>query len=194
MTTPIADARPLSLVLIGGSLRSGSVNSAALAVAAETCPGGARAFIYARMGDLPHFNPDDDRDPLPETVAEMRALLAAADAVLLSTPEYAGSLPGSFKNLLDWTIGGGSLYQLPVGWINPSTHDGARDTYAALRIVLDRAGADIVAEACADVPIRRDAIGPDGRIDAPDIRAAIATAMIELSNAARARREIAAAS
>ncbi|MBG0811084.1 NAD(P)H-dependent oxidoreductase [Methylosinus sp. H3A] len=187
--TKRADTHSLSLVLIGGSLRAASVNSAALAAAAETCPAGARAFIYARMAELPHFNPDDDRDPLPETVAEMRALLAAADAVLLSTPEYAGSLPGSFKNLLDWTIGAGSLYQLPVGWINPSTHGGARDTYAALRIVLDRAGADVVAGACVDVPIRRDEIRPDGGVDAPNIRATIATAMGELSNAARLRRE-----
>lgn len=83
--------------------------------AKKLVPAGARAVIYRRLADLPHFNPDDDCDPLPEPVAEMRSLLRSADAVLLSTPEYAGSLPGSFKNLLDWTVGGSCLYRLPVG-------------------------------------------------------------------------------
>ena len=40
--------------------------------------------------------------------------------MLFSTPEYAGALPGSFKNLLDWTVGGGETYGMPVGWVNVS--------------------------------------------------------------------------
>lgn len=185
-------SRPLTLVLIGGSLRSHSVSGSVIATAAETIPPEARAVIYRRLGELPHFNPDDDRDPLPEPVADLRATLAEADAVLLSTPEYAGSLPGSFKNLLDWTVGGGGIYRLPVGWINPSAHGGSRDTYAALRIVLDRAGAAVVERACVDIPVPRDAVGPDGQVAAPSIRTAIAQAVSELLKAARNRRETAA--
>lgn len=54
------------------------------------------------MRGLPHFDPDDDREgaPPPPPVAELRAEVATADALLLTTPEYAGALPGSFKNLL----------------------------------------------------------------------------------------------
>jgi chromate reductase len=77
--------------------------------------------VFDGMALLPHFNPDDDTEPLPAPVADLRARIAAADAVLFSTPEYAGALPGSFKNLLDWTIGGGEIYQKPVAWINVST-------------------------------------------------------------------------
>lgn len=158
------------LVLISGSLRAGSVNGAVISTAAALAPGEVGTLIYRRMAELPHFNPDDDREPLPEPVSNLRRTLNNACAVLVSTPEYAGSLPGSFKNLLDWAVGGAALYQRPVGWINPSAHGGSEETYRALRIVLDRAGAEIVASACKDIPTPRDAIGADGLICRAEIR------------------------
>ena len=94
------------------------------------------AVLYEGLGALPHFNPDDDVEPLHPAVAELRAAIDAADALLFSTPEYAGALPGSFKNLLDWTIGGGEIYEKAVGWINASTLGGAADTYESLGVVL----------------------------------------------------------
>jgi chromate reductase len=179
--------RPLELILIGGSLRSQSVNAAVIATAATLIPSGVRAAIFRRMGELPHFNPDDDRDPLPEPVADLRTQLETADGVLLSTPEYAGSLPGSFKNLLDWTIGGAGLYEVPVGWINPSSHGGSQEAYEDLRTVLDRAGARIIASACVDVRVPRDAVGADGLVAAPEARNAIGEAVMELLKAAKNR-------
>lgn len=178
----------LRLVLIAGSLRSGSVNGSVISTAAEMIPADAEAVIYRRLGELPHFNPDNDHDPLPEPVADLREQLGSADAVLFSTPEYAGSLPGSFKNLLDWTVGGSSVYGRPVGWINPAARGRAQDAYHALRIVLCRAGADIVESACVDIPVPRDAVGADGSIADPEIRAAIDRALGELLDAARSRR------
>jgi chromate reductase len=179
----------LHFILIGGSLRARSVNGAVLATVADMVPAGAQATIYQRLADLPHFNPDRDCAPLPEPVADLRHQLASADAVLVSTPEYAGSMPGSFKNLLDWTVGGGGLYGLPVGWINPSAHGGAHDTYHALRIVLGRAGAEIVEPACVDVPVPRDAIGTKGLIEAIEIRDRLRLSLDALLAAARTRRE-----
>jgi chromate reductase, NAD(P)H dehydrogenase (quinone) len=67
---------------------------------------------------LPAFNPDDDRDPLPASVAELRAEIAAADAVIFCTPEYAGNPPGSRTNLLDWIVGGTEISAKPIVWIN----------------------------------------------------------------------------
>jgi chromate reductase len=185
----MSEKPPVRLVLIGGSLRSQSVNRAVIAAAWELAPAGVRAVIYERLGELPHFNPDDDHDPLPEAVADLRKQFEDADAVLFSTPEYAGSLPGAFKNLLDWAVGGSGLYRLPAGWINPSTLGGAQDTYHALRIVLGRAGVDIVESACRNIPVPRDAIGADGLIESPEIRAAIGRVLDSLSGAARKRGE-----
>jgi NAD(P)H-dependent FMN reductase len=168
----------LSLLLIGGSLRSGSANAAVLRTAAIFGP----ATIYQGLGDLPHFNPDDDCEPLDSAVAEHRAAIDAADALLFCTPEYAGGLPGSFKNLLDWTVGGGGIYQKPVAWINASSvaaPTGGADAHDSLRKVLTYAGAVIVGEACARIPIRRDAVS-DGLVQDPDLRNRIADVVAKL--------------
>ncbi len=108
------------LLLIRGSVRAGSTNAAALRTAGSLAPDGVTVSSYDELAMLPHFNPDDDGDRLPAVVADLRARLATADAVLLSTPEYAGALPGAFKNLLDGSVGGGELSRKPVGWINSS--------------------------------------------------------------------------
>jgi NAD(P)H-dependent FMN reductase len=130
--------------------------------------------IYDGLARLPHFNPDDDGEPLHPDVADLRRRIGAADALLLSTPEYAGALPGSFKNLLDWTIGGGEIYGKPVAWINASSSGTeAADAHDSLRKVLRYAGTDVVEGACAHIPVARDAVSSDGLILDPPIREAI---------------------
>lgn len=152
---------PVSLLLICGSLRAGSSNAAALNTALTLLPTGVSARSFERMGELPHFNPDLEQSHVPEPVADLRQQLSAADAVLFSTPEYAGALPGSFKNLLDWTVGEG-LHQKPVGFLNVSPHaGGAERTYEMLRVVLGYVNADVVDAACVRAPVRRDAVGAE---------------------------------
>jgi chromate reductase len=169
------------ILLIGGSLRAGSTNAAVLNTARALVPAGATAEVCTELGELPHFNPDDDRDPLPPSAARLRERLRAADAVLISTPEYAGSLPGSFKNLLDWTVGEG-LYEKPIGFINASAHGAALGAHATLRVVLGYVNADLVEGACVQIPVRRDAVGADGIIGDPDVRSAIAAVLTALVN------------
>lgn len=94
------------ILLITGSTRSGSTNTAALRTVHALGDPAIATVLYERLSDLPHFNPDDDFDPLPAPVRALREQIGAADGVLFCTPEYAGALPGSFKNLLDWTVGG----------------------------------------------------------------------------------------
>ncbi|MEV6873823.1 NAD(P)H-dependent oxidoreductase [Amycolatopsis sp. NPDC051128] len=137
---------------------------------------------YTGLGELPHFNPDDDRDPPHPAVAALRAAIKEADAVMICTPEYAGGLPGSFKNLLDWTVGGGEIYGKPVAWINASSvaaPTGGRDAHDSLRKVLTYAGARIVDEACVRIPVPRDAVA-DGLVVDPDLRGRIAVAVQRL--------------
>jgi chromate reductase, NAD(P)H dehydrogenase (quinone) len=131
------------LLLISGSLRAGSTNTAVLQTARRLASPTFKAVLYEGMADLPHFNPDLDQEPLPEVVASLRTQLGGADAVLFSTPEYAGTLPGSFKNLLDWTVGGGEMYEMPVGWINvsgPASPAPCAGAYASLGKVLSYLG------------------------------------------------------
>lgn len=164
----------MNLLLISGSLRAGSVNEATLKTVQALAAEGQQdlqATIYQGMADLPHFNPDDDHDPLHPAVAGLRQVLAEADALLFCTPEYAGALPGSFKNLLDWSVGGMEMNEKPVAWINVSTNPtGAQDAHASLRTVLGYVNAKIMESACADIPVPRQAVGDGGLIDRDEIR------------------------
>lgn len=80
--------------------------------------------LYPSIAALPHFNPDLDvpgEQELPPSVAELRALVGRADGLLLSTPEYAHGLPGSFKNALDWLVGSVEFPGKAVAVITPTT-------------------------------------------------------------------------
>ena len=171
-----ADVR---ILLISGSTRSGSGNTAALRTAQALATPGVTALMYDGLTALPAFNPDQDQVP-PRPAAELREQIAAADAVLFCTPEYAGTLPGSLKNLLDWTVGGGEIYGKPVAWINVAA--GGRGTGAQehLALVLRYVGSVAVEPACVLVPVPRGAAGPDGTIADPAIRAALAASLTGL--------------
>jgi chromate reductase len=86
---------------IAGSLRAGSHNRTLLEVAAESLPDGVELAVWEGLRDLPAFDEDEEGSP-SLAVAGFRAAVVAADAVLISTPEYNGSTPGALKNALDW--------------------------------------------------------------------------------------------
>ena len=166
---------PLRVLLISGSLRAASTNSAVLRTAQAVAPVGVATELYEGMASLPHFNPDDDAEGMAvhSAVAELRAAIHAADALLVSTPEYAGALPGSFKNLLEWTVGDASTYRKPIAWVNtagPAAPTGAADAHDSLRKVLGYVHAEIVEDACTRIPVARNAIGADGLIADPGVR------------------------
>ena len=166
------------LLLISGSTRSASTNSAFVRTAAAFPPEGVEVVADEALASLPHFNPDDDADPLPPAVAALRQAIADADGVVFCTPEYAGTLPGSFKNLLDWCVGGTEITGKPVAWIgvaaDPRRGAGA---HATLSTVLGYVQARLVAEACASVPIARESVGTDGFVADPATREAITAAL-----------------
>jgi NAD(P)H-dependent FMN reductase len=184
-------AQPHSrILLVSGSTRGASTNSALLRTAAAGPPDGVVAELYAGMTDLPHFNPDDDHEPLPPAVADLRTRIGAADAVLICTPEYAGALPGTFKNLLDWSVGGPEMYGKPVAWVNASgSPTRAAHPHASLEIVLRTVHADIVTEACAHVAVSRQAVGADGLVGDPNVRSRIREVLTILARHAADRGE-----
>jgi chromate reductase len=90
----------MKILGIAGSLRKGSFNRMALKAAEGLVPAGASLEI-AELPDLPGFNQDNEKIP-PAAVTELKAKIRAADAILLVTPEYNYSVPGVFKNAIDW--------------------------------------------------------------------------------------------
>ena len=154
----------MNVLAISGSLRLGASNTSLLEAAARVAPAGIVVNRYPSIAVLPHFNPDDDtfdQSTLPEVVAEFRRLIGEADALLLSTPEYAHGLPGSFKNALDWLVGSTEFPGKPVAIISPS----ARSTYAQaqLREILKTMSAHIVESASVVVAL------PKREMDVDDI-------------------------
>jgi chromate reductase len=165
------DARVL---LISGSTRNGSANTAALVTAAALAPERVTPVLYGGLADLPAFNPDHDGDQLPPAVAALRGEIAAAAAVLFCTPEYAGTLPGSLKNLLDWTVGGGEMYEKPAAWINVAAPGRGGGATATLASVLSYVSATVIEAACRDVPVPRDAVTREGTVSDPGFAVAVA--------------------
>jgi len=87
---------------IAGSLREGSLNKALLRAAVELAPAGMEIQMYTRLGDIPPYNDDVFQKGDPEPVADLKASIGGADALLIATPEYNYGVPGVLKNAIDW--------------------------------------------------------------------------------------------
>lgn len=149
------------IIAISGSLRTGSSNAALLRAAALVSPPGVDVILYEGLGELPHFNPDLDTEGTepPPSVRALRELLLGADAVLISSPEYAHGVPGSFKNVLDWLVSVGELVGKPVALLNASPAGGEYAQNAILE-TLRTMNWHVVDEACRVQPfVRRKITG-----------------------------------
>ena len=178
----------VTVLLIAGSSRDGSTNTAVLRTAAAVAPAEIDAVLLDGLGDLPLFNPDDDAEGVAvhPAVAAMRGQVARADAILICTPEYAGALPAAMKNALEWTIGDTGTYGKPVAWINasgPAAPTGAADAHESLAKVLAYTGAEIIPEACSRIPVSRTMIDETGQVNDPRIRAQIGATLERLASA-----------
>jgi chromate reductase len=98
---------PIRVLAISGSLRRGSFNTAALRAAVELAPEGMSIELFT-LDSIPNFDEDTEAGAGPsEAVLRLRESVAAADALLIATPEYNRSIPGVLKNALDWASRGG---------------------------------------------------------------------------------------
>ena len=90
------------IIGIAGSLRAGSLNAALLRAAAQLMPEGASLDIASITGIALYDGDVEASDGVPEVVAALKERIAAADGLLLVTPEYNNAMPGVFKNAIDW--------------------------------------------------------------------------------------------
>lgn len=144
----------MQILAISGSLRSGASNTELLAAAMLLAPPSVEISMYDGLNTLPHFNADldsPDGRTTPEIVADLRSRVGHADGVLISCPEYAHGIPGSFKNLLDWLVGSTEFPGKPVALLNASSM--SVHAPAQLIEVLTTMNAHIVREACFIVPL-----------------------------------------
>jgi chromate reductase, NAD(P)H dehydrogenase (quinone) len=133
---------------ISGSLRPDSHNTRLLRAAAEVLsPLGADLEIVTGLPGIPPFT-GEEGEPTPDSVTALRQIVADADAVLIASPEYNGSIPGQLKNVLDWLSRpwpDNALRNKPVAVIGASTGMfGAAWAQADARRVLKTIGARVV--------------------------------------------------
>jgi len=113
----------VKIVALVGSLRAESVNRKVAELAAAGAPESVSIEIYEGLATVPFYNEDLDVEPLDPAVDTLRTTLADADAVLIVTPEYNGTIPAVVKNAIDWgsrPYGSGALKDKPVAVIGAS--------------------------------------------------------------------------
>jgi chromate reductase len=132
---------------ISGSLRRDSHNKKLLRAAEELLPPWVELEVWDGLKEVPPFDEDDEDTP-GAAVTSLRDAVAAADAILVATPEYNASVPGQLKNAIDWLsrpFATTPLRNKPALVIGASTGAfGAVWAQAELRKVLATAGARVV--------------------------------------------------
>jgi chromate reductase, NAD(P)H dehydrogenase (quinone) len=171
------------LLAMSGSLRAASLNTALLDAAAQLAPPGITVAQYHGLDELPHFNPDLDRDVPPPAVAWLRAQIQSADGLLISSPEYARGIPGSLKNALDWLVSSVEFPNKPVALFSASQR--ASDAQAALRLVLTTMSARVSDAASITVPLLGTGLDAGGIAAHPPFAAQIRAALAVFSDELR---------
>lgn len=166
----------MKILTISGSLRAASINSALLRTIAELAPTGF-TVVATDIASLPLFNPDLEAQ-LPVAVIRFHAAVAAADALIIASPEYAHGVTGVIKNALDWLVGLEAFAGTPVAVLNAAPR--AHHADAALRETLATMSAVIVEAASIGVPVLGSGMPEADMARDPSIAASIQTILAEL--------------
>ena len=142
----------MRLLAISGSLRRDSHNTRLLREVAEQAPQ-VEVSYFEGLKEIPPYDQDDDVEPAPAAVAELREAIARADAILIATPEYNSSVPGVLKNAIDWASrprAATPLQGKPAAVIGATTGSfGGVWAQAELRKVLASSGARVIEDGVA---------------------------------------------
>ncbi len=178
----------MKILGLSGSLRSDSYNTRLLDGTRKLLPSGVELELFNQLAAIPPYS-EDEEDRVPPAVAALKAAIAGADAVLLATPEYNGSIPGQLKNALDWVsrpIAASPLQGRPAAVIGASTGlFGAVWAQAELRKVLATMGARVV-DRELPIPQADEALGADGLPLERDAVQALSATLDELLDLAEA--------
>lgn len=150
---------PLSILAFSGSLRKDSSNTLLTTLIGKMIPGHIQFSVYPGLSELPHF---DGSEHAPQSVKNLRDKIAAADGILICSPEYAFGVPGSLKNALDWTVSSGSIDNKPLALITAST--GGEKAHAAMLHILTALNATLTTDTTLLIPFIRSKLNSQGEI------------------------------
>lgn len=166
--------RPLNVLLFAASMRQGSLNDRLIGLAQQVVESHGARVDRGTMAefDCPSYDGDVEREgTIPEPAKELNRRLKAADAFMISAPEYNASMPGGLKNVIDWTsrirpqpFNGKQCFLLSA---SPSMVGGNRGLWA-LRIPLEHLGARVYPDMFS-LAQAHEAFSADGRRLANDL-------------------------
>ena len=172
----------LFILAMSGSLRQGSTNTALLEAACLLAPADVEMRVWNGQGSLPQFTPDLEDAP-PEVVQEFRDLVGRADGLLIACPEYARGIPGSFKNALDWLVGGETFITKKFVLWNGSPR--AHEAQKSLRMVFETMSGICVEEAALALPLIKQVVTAQSIAGHPEWSPMMAAALVKLVVALR---------
>jgi len=178
----------MNILAISGSLRKGSYNTAIVHALKKQESDRISIDIYEGLGKLPFFNADLDdhtlqRDNSPSEVKALRQKVTRADALLISTPEYAFQIPGVLKNGLDWLVSSSAIIDKPVIIITASTSGmGGNKAHESLTQLMNVISGKVVNNAGLQVAKVNKKIGTDGTVTDPELKNDLRKVLVELDN------------
>ena len=185
----------MKILMLVGSLRADSWTARLTGAATRLLPEGTEASVYAGLGELPHYDQDLDTDRPLTTVAALREAIRTADALVVATPEYNGSMPGVLKNAIDWASrprGASSLSGKPVAVVSVSPSPrGAQWAREEAEKVLRVAGAVPLERSLGVASVHAAVV--EGDLVDTEVELALTALLTELADAAGAAEERSAA-
>jgi chromate reductase, NAD(P)H dehydrogenase (quinone) len=127
----------MQFLAISGSTRLQSTNTALLQATADIAPPEHQVTVYAGLGTLPIFSPDLEGHE-PASVLDLARRIAQSGGLIISSPEYARTIPGGLKNAIDWLVSRDELIGKPIALLHAS-HRG-QAVLDQLRLVLSTVG------------------------------------------------------
>jgi chromate reductase len=158
----MSDIPKKKILAISGSTRVNSSNLQIIRAIAALASDDVVIEIYNKLNELPHFNPDTDDDNLPGAVEEFRNKIKEADGVLICTPEYVFSLPGSLKNAIEWTVSTIVFLNKPVALITASGL--GEKAHESLQLIMKTVGAEFNEQTQLLIPGARSKVSNNGEI------------------------------
>jgi chromate reductase len=175
----------VKILAISGSLRVASINSALMRAVRRLAPAEIMIDLFQGLGELPLFNPDLETN-MPAAIADFHCRVAAADAILIASPEYAHGVTGSIKNALDWLVSFEPFTYKTVAVLNASPR--AQHADAALRETLKTMAANIVESASVTIPLLGTGLDEHGMVHTQSVAEAIRKMLSCLNEAVTLQR------
>ena len=171
------------IVAISGSTRQKSTNESILSNVANMFQGKLDVHLYQDMDQLPHFNPDLTVENVPASIQQFRNRIAAADGVLICTPEYVFSLPAVLKNALEWMVSTTIFSDKPTAIIVASAS--GEKAFESLNLILTTLEANMHEESKLLIRGAKSKINQDGQFSDKETEKQITQLMLSLIDSMR---------